>query len=192
MNPALITQELTGKPLLRNGNDGQGSSPSGLFSCKDGEILIQAGKDPDFVKLCHVLGCEKLIEDERFCGRARRVENDTELMAIVGVEIATRGRIELYEALVATGIICGPVNRIDQAIEDPQVLANGIRQSAGHPQSANLHLAGSPIRYGQDVDPIRRPPPELGQHSAEVLRELLAMEDVERNGLVERGVIQLS
>ena len=93
-------------------------------------------------------------------------------------------------ALVETGIICGLVNRIDQALEDLQVLSNNIRQPAGYPQATSLHLAGSPIRYGQGIDPIRLPPPGLGQHSAEILRELLAMEDVERDSFVERGVVQ--
>lgn len=191
MNPALVTHELTGNPLLRNGNDGQGSSPSGLFACKNGEILIQAGKDPDFVKLCEVLGLEELIEDDRFARRARRVENHAEIMRITAQAIAPWERTKLYEALVATGIICGPVNRIDQALEDPQVRSNGIRQPARHPKAPHLHLAGSPIRFGDAIEPIRRAPPELGEHSAEILRELLGMDNAECDVLAKKGVIQL-
>jgi crotonobetainyl-CoA:carnitine CoA-transferase CaiB-like acyl-CoA transferase len=190
MNPAMVTYELTGRPLMRQGNEGQGSSPSGLFACKDGEILLQAGKDADFAKLCRILDCEDLVEEEQFSSLARRVENHAQIMAIIAGKIARRERAELYEALVASGIICGPVNRIDEALDDPQVRASGIRQNAGHARAAGLHLAGSPIRFSEDIDPIRRPPPGLGEHTAEILGELLGMDDAQSADLAGKGVIQ--
>jgi crotonobetainyl-CoA:carnitine CoA-transferase CaiB-like acyl-CoA transferase len=182
---------MTGESPLRMGNDGQGSAPSGLFACRNGEILIQAGKDPDFVKLCQVLGLDHLATDHRFEERARRVENYPALQPVLIEAIAKRERQEFYDALVGVGVICGPVTDVKEALVDPQVLANKVEIPAGHPDNAELLLIGSPIRFDAAVDPIRRHPPRLGEHGREILKELLGMEDKAIAGLAACGAIEL-
>jgi len=177
---------------MRMGNDGQGSAPSGLFACKNGEVLIQAGKDPDFAKLCNVLGMQHLLDDPRFAQRARRVENYAILQPMLIAEIAKWDRQELYDHLVEAGVICGPVTNILDALSDPQVVSNKVEVSAGHPDDPNLNLIASPIRYGDEVEPVRRYPPRMGEHGVEVLKELLHMDDAEIASLAKVGAIEAS
>ena len=191
MGSQAIIAAMTGEPPLRLGNDGQGSAPSGLFACQNGEILIQAGKDPDYVKLCQVLGMDHLATDPRFAERARRVENYPELQPMIIEAIAKRERQELYDALVGVGVICGPVTDIQEALADPQVIANKVEISAGLPDDPEFKLIGSPIRFDEGIDPIRRYPPRMGEHGREILKELLGLDDVAIAGLAASGAIQV-
>lgn len=192
MGSQAITLAMTGEPPLRMGNDGQGSAPSGLFACRNGEILIQAGKDPDFAKLCQVLGMEHVASDPRFAERARRVENYHLLQPTLIDEIGKRERQEFYDALVDVGVICGPVTNIQEALADPQVVANRVEVPAGHPDNPELKLIASPIRFGENAEPVRRHPPRMGEHGREILRELLGMDDATMSGLAEKGAIELA
>jgi crotonobetainyl-CoA:carnitine CoA-transferase CaiB-like acyl-CoA transferase len=189
MGSQAIIAAMSGESPLRMGNDGQGSAPSGLFACKNGEVLIQAGKDPDFAKLCGVLDMRHLLEDTRFAERARRVENYDFLRPMLVAAIAEWDRQELYDTLVSVGVICGPVTDIAEALADPQVLVNKVVVPAGHPDDPDLTLIGSPIRFGVDVEPVRRYPPRMGEHSEEVLKELLGMDDAAIAGLAASGAI---
>jgi len=191
VNSQVVWNALMGRPPMRAGNDAQGSSPSGLFACKGGDILIQAGKDPDFFKLCEVLGRQDLLQDEKFIARGARVENHDEIQAIVADEFAKWDRDTLYNKMVDVGIICGPVNRIDQALADPQVVNNRIEQPAGHPDDPDFKLIASPIRFGDDIEPIRRYPPRMSEHCEEVLKEVLGLDDAEIADLNGKQVIQI-
>jgi crotonobetainyl-CoA:carnitine CoA-transferase CaiB-like acyl-CoA transferase len=190
MGSQAIIAGIGGEVPLRMGNDGQGSAPSGLFACKNGEVLIQAGKDPDFVKLCGVLGMQHLLDDPRFAQRARRVENYPILQPMLIEAIAKWDRQELYDKLVDAGVICGPVTNIVEALLDPQVVSNKIEVCAGHPDDPDLKLIASPIRFGDDVEPVRRYPPRMGEHGVEVLKELLHMDDAAIARLAAVGAIE--
>jgi len=189
MGSQAIVAALSGEAPLRMGNDGQGSAPSGLFSCRNGEVLVQAGKDPDFAKLCGILGMEHLLSDSRFAERARRVENYHVLQPMLIEAIGKWDRQEFYDALVGVGVICGPVTNIVEALADPQVMANGIEVSAGHPDDPDLKLIGSPIRYGDGVEPVHRYPPRMGEHGREILKELLGMDEAAIVDLAAAGAI---
>jgi crotonobetainyl-CoA:carnitine CoA-transferase CaiB-like acyl-CoA transferase len=191
VNSQVVWNSLMGRPPKRAGNDAQGSSPSGLFACQGGEILIQAGKDPDFYKLCVVLGRQDLLQDERFVARGARVENHDAIQAVIAEEFAKWDRDELYNKMVDVGIICGPVNRIDQALADPQVVNNGIEQPAGYADHPDFKLIASPIRFGDDIEPIRRPPPGMSEHCAEVLKEVLGLDEAAIADLSGKQVIQI-
>ncbi|SDD14678.1 Crotonobetainyl-CoA:carnitine CoA-transferase CaiB [Sphingomonas sp. YR710] len=191
MGMQAMVAELSGTVPLRTGNDGQGSAPSGLFACRDGQVLLQAGKDADFAKLCAVLKLEHLLDDPRFALRSRRVENYLALQPIINAATSQWGRQALYDALVGVSVICGPVNTITQAMADPQVVANGAVVPAGHPVNPELTLIASPIRFGDAVVPVRRYPPRMGEHSREVLKELLDMDDDRIAQLAEMKAIQL-
>ena len=191
MGSQAITAAMTGEPPLRMGNDGQGSAPSGLFACRNGEILIQAGKDPDYAKLCQVLGMNHLATDPRFAERARRVENYADLQPMLIEAIGKRERQEFYDALVGVGVICGPVTNIQEALADPQVVANRVEVPAGHPDNPELNLIGSPIRFGNDAEPVRRYPPRMGEHGREILKELLDVDDAAIAALAACGAIEV-
>jgi crotonobetainyl-CoA:carnitine CoA-transferase CaiB-like acyl-CoA transferase len=192
MGSQAISLALDGVVPLRMGNDGQGSAPSGLFKCRNGEVLVQAGKDPDFAKLCRVLGMEHLMQDARFAGRARRVENYHILQPMLIEAIAKWDRQEFYDSLVNVGVICGPVTTIAEALVDPQVVANKVEVSAGHPDDPDLKLIASPIRFGDEAEPVRRYPPRMGEHGEEILKELLGMDDAAISNLAEVGAVQVN
>jgi len=191
MGSPAITQHLTGVTPMRAGNLAAGNAPSGLYPCRNGEVLIQAGKDADFAKLCRVLGLESLIEDPRFARKAQRVVNCDALNAILTEAMAKWDRNDFYNALIEGGIICAPVNDMQQALSDPQVLANGIEVPGGHPDDPSLKLITSPLRFDGEAPPILRHPPRLGEHTAEVLGELLDMAPAEIAALADKGVVGL-
>jgi crotonobetainyl-CoA:carnitine CoA-transferase CaiB-like acyl-CoA transferase len=119
------------------------------------------------------------------------VVNCDALNAIIGEAMATWDRNDLYSALIDGGIICAPVNDVQQALTDPQVLANGVEVPAGHPDDPSLKLITSPLRFDGEAPPIRRHPPRLGEHTAEVLGELLGMAPTEIEALADKGVVGL-
>jgi crotonobetainyl-CoA:carnitine CoA-transferase CaiB-like acyl-CoA transferase len=187
-----VSTQLTGETPGRNGNEGVGSAPSGVFPCRDGEVLLQAGKDPDFVKLCRVLGLEGVAEDPRFAPRAKRVTNFAQLRPILLAAFAKWDRQPLYKALVEAGLICGPINEVDDALADPQAITNGALQPAGHPDDPSLKLITSPIRYSDEAPGIRLYPPRMGEHTASVLQEVLGMNadkiaQLEKDGIIGFG-----
>jgi crotonobetainyl-CoA:carnitine CoA-transferase CaiB-like acyl-CoA transferase len=191
MEVPAVWSQLCGSPPLRVGNDALGSAPSGVFACRDGDLLLQAGKDDDFVKLCRVLDLKALAEDPRFAQRAKRVTNFEELRPLLVAAIAKWDRHRLYTALIEAGLICGPINTIDEALAEPQAIANGVHQPAGHPEDPSLKLIASPIRFGEDAPGIRRYPPRLAEHTASVLTEILGLGPEKLRQLEKDGVIGL-
>ena len=191
MGSPAISSYLTGVPQLRTGDGAGVNSPAGVFYCCDGELLIQAGNDADFVKLCRLLGLESLSSDLRFLTRASRVTHDYDLRKILSEAIRKWRRADLYAALVSGGIMCAPINTIEQALADPQVLASGTLVAACHPDDPGLELIGSPIRFSDGAPEVRRHPPRLGEHTADVLEELLGLGSREIAELADRGVVEV-
>ena len=191
MAPAAIWNFMDGKPPLRNGNEGLGTSPQGVFACLDGELLIQAGKDRDFVKLCRVLEVEPLVTDPRFATRPLRVVNAEALKDLLNVVTRRWRRDDLYAALVNVGIICGPVNNVAEAMQDPQIVANGMVQPGLHPDDPELKIVGSPLRFSTGAPKVTRPAPRVGEHTEEVLGELLNMDAAAVAALARSGAVGL-
>ena len=191
MTPSLAWMGLSGEPPRRVGTDAQGSAPSGVFACRDGEVLFQAGKDADFVKLCRMLNMPELARDVRYVTRPLRVKHWAELRPILAEAIRQWNRDDFFAGAVAEGLVCGPVNGVDDALRDPQVEANRIERSLRHPDNPALALPTLPIRF-DDAPPgeARRHPPRLGEHTEEVLREMLGLDRAEIDRLIELGAIQ--
>ena len=187
--PAAWTH-MEGAPPRRTGNDARSSVPSGLFACRDGEILLQAAKDADFGKLCKVLGCDELSSDPRFAKRLDRAANYAQLDPLLRARFAQRGRSELYDAMVAADIICGPVNTVGEALADEQVRHNAAEIPSRHAVAPDFPLIGSPLRFAGRAPALVRAPPRLGEHSAEILEELLGLDADSIAKLVERGVVE--
>jgi crotonobetainyl-CoA:carnitine CoA-transferase CaiB-like acyl-CoA transferase len=166
---------LAGRPYMRAGNDAPESVPSGLFKCHDGDILIQASKDADFVKLCKVLKIERIATDPRFATRPQRIANLADLKRELNAEIIKWDRAALYGALVDVGVISGPINTVVEAMTDPQVIANGVMKPALHPEDPNMRLVSSPIRFDDGAPAIRLYPPRVGEHTASVLGDVLGL-----------------
>jgi crotonobetainyl-CoA:carnitine CoA-transferase CaiB-like acyl-CoA transferase len=191
MGTAAAWSYLSGRPYMRAGNDAPESVPSGVFKCRDGDILLQASKDPDFVKLCKILGIEHVAKDPRFATRPQRIANLADLKSMLSAAIIQWDRADLYNALVNVGVISGPINTVVEALEDPQVIANGVLKPALHPQDPDLRLVSSPIRFGDGAPGIRLYPPRVGEHTASVLESVLGLDADSIAELESRNIISL-
>jgi len=165
----------------RNGNTHPSVVPSQIFDCADGKLMLAAGNDGQFRKLCDVLGKSELAFDPRFATNEGRVRNRAEVIAILQRELRLKPVTYWTEQLAHAGVPSGPINDIAGVFSDPQVRHRGMRIEVEHPRAGQLPLVGSPLRLSSTPVQYGMAPPLLGQHTEEVLRQLigLAPEEIE-------------
>ena len=164
--------------------------PYQVFPTEDGFIIIAANNDGQFERLCEAAGAPELLEDPDFASNALRVCNRERLVANLEAITRTRGTAAWMEALEAAGVPCAPVNTMDQVFADPQVQARGMEIRMSHPLAGeDVRLVGSPIRLSRTPVSYRCAPPTLGEHTDEVLAQVLDLSEDEREALREEGVI---
>ncbi len=161
----------TGELPPRNGNDHMVVSPYGLFQASDGPLAISPSTLKTWVSLCRVLGLEELPEDPRFLDNDLRRENRAELNQIIGERIKTQTRTHWMEKLNAAGVPAGPVNNLDQAFNDPQVRHQEMVLESPQP-GGPVRMTGFPVKLSATPARLRRPSPQVGEHSREILLDL--------------------
>jgi crotonobetainyl-CoA:carnitine CoA-transferase CaiB-like acyl-CoA transferase len=179
----------TGKPPRRIGNLHPNIVPYQPFRAADGEVILACGNDNLYRKFCEAAGCTELATDARFATNGKRVENRDELARLLGAIFARRSKKEWVELLDAAGVPNGPINDIAQVFAEPQVKARGVRIEVEHPVAGKLPMVASPMRFSGTPLEHKRPPPLLGEHTEEVLRELLGKGAEELARLRESGAI---
>jgi len=180
---------VTGTPPGRAGNAHQNIVPYQAFACADGHLILAVGNDSQFAKFCEAADRRAWATDERFARNADRVRHRAILVPLVAEVMRTRTQHAWLEALEALGVPCGPINRLDQVFADPQLAARGLRMDLPHPLAGSVPQVGTPIRFSATPAAYGRPPPLLGEHTAEVLRERLALDPRAIAALAARGVI---
>jgi len=173
----------------RNGNVHPSVVPSQVFDCIDGQVMLAAGNDGQFGRLCDVAQRPDLARDPRFATNEGRVRNRETLVGILGELIRGRSMAYWTEKLAAAGVPCGPINDIAAVFSDKQVQHRGMRVDVQHPLAGTLALVGSPLRLSETPVEYRLPPPLLGQHTEEVLMGVLGMERSEIERLRADAVI---
>ena len=179
-----------GKMPRRLGTAHPNSVPYQVFPTADGFIIIAANNDGQFERFCRAAGTPELLEDPDFASNALRVRSRDRLISMIEAVTRTRRTDAWMEALESAGVPCAPVNTIDRVFADPQVEARGMQIRMPHPLAGeDVRLVGSPIRLSGTPVSYRRAPPTLGEHTDEVLAEVLGLSESERDALREEGVI---
>ena len=170
---------VAGAAPRRAGNAHQNIVPYQVFEvapAADGSkdhLILAVGNDRQYAKFCGVAGRPELASDPRFATNQDRVRNRDVLVPLLEAVMKSRGKAQWLAALESVKVPCGPINNLAEVFADPQVKERGMVTTWAHPLQPQLHLVGSPVKLG--ATPVRnaRPPPLLGQHTEEVLRELL-------------------
>jgi len=148
-------------------------APFAAFRARDKHLVIAAGHDPMFHKLCGVLEAPELRSDPRFLGVQERVANADALGVEVEKRLGARDAADWLARLAAAGVPCGPIHDVAGVLADPQVRARNMIVSADDPISGRLEMPGNPIKLDGRADPLTRPPaPELDADRAAILAEL--------------------
>jgi len=178
----------TGRAPKRLGNAHPSIVPYQAFETKNGRLVLAVGNDGQFARLCEVVGRPELARDPRFATNASRVEHRGELVRELAPLLAARATGAWLDALDAAGVPCGPINDLAQVFDDPQVRHRGLRIEVPHRRCGTVPVVASPIRLS--ATPVRHgAPPLLGEHTRDVLVELLGMSDADVEALRSRGVI---
>ena len=177
--------------LGRLGNDHPNIVPYRPFKTADGEIIIVVGNDDQFRRFCNIAGCSELADDPRFQTNARRVHNRKLLAEILDPLVAAQPSAFWLRELEDNNIGCGPINNLQQVFNNPQVIARGMVHEMHHPADGGTtaKLIASPFRMSRTPVSYRHPPPLLGEHTEQVLSELLEIDDTKIRELRELGVI---
>jgi crotonobetainyl-CoA:carnitine CoA-transferase CaiB-like acyl-CoA transferase len=180
----------SGQAPPRLGNAHSSVVPYQVFASADGHIVLAIGNDGQFRKFCTFAGVPELASDPRFTTNSRRIVNREALVPILEAVIAAKPSSHWFVGLEREGVPCSPINRLDQVFADPQVRAREMVVTVPHQAAgAPIPVLANPIKYSETPIEYRRPPPTLGQHTDEILRELLGMEATEIEGLRKAGVI---
>ncbi|HHV78437.1 MAG TPA: CoA transferase [Firmicutes bacterium] len=171
------------------GNRHPSLSPFGSIRTKDGYLNVAVGNDPMWVRFCEALGKRELASDPRFTTNALRTRNWSELEPILEEVFATRTTTEWIAALEEAEIPCGPINNIEQVVNDPQIRAREMVVEVEHPGIGGVKMAGIPVKFSLTPCSIQTPAPGLGEHTKEVLQAMLGISDEEYDRLSVEGAI---
>lgn len=176
----LASQALCGgPPPQRQGNAHPSIAPYQSFAAPDGHLVIAVGNDRQFVRLAEVLGCPEWPSDARFASNAARVAHREALRSEIEVALEANTRNEWLAALEASGVPCAAVNSVAEALALPQIQARQMIVSLPHPLAPELQMVANPIKFSLTPVQYRRAPPQMGEHTANVLADWLGADAAE-------------
>ncbi|UZA71598.1 CoA transferase [Pseudomonas viridiflava] len=179
----------TGVAPKRLGNAHPNIVPYQDFPTADGDFILTVGNDSQFRKFAEVAGQSQWATDPRFLTNKLRVANRGELIPLIRQATVFKTTAQWVDELEAAGVPCGPVNDLAQVFADPQVLARGLALELPHALGGQVAQVASPIRLSETPVEYRRAPPLLGEHTSQVLQDLLGMSGDEVVALREAGVL---
>lgn len=156
----------------RLGNAHPNIVPYQSFVASDGHLIVAVGNDAQYRRFVTALGCPELADDPRFITNRERVANREQLIPLLQRPMLERTKAQWLHDLEAVGVPAGPINTVAEVFAEPQIKAREMRVNIAHPRNAKLELVGNPIKLSRTPVRYDRAPPELGQHTAEVLAQL--------------------
>ncbi len=179
----------TGENPPRLGNQHPNIVPYQVFPTADGYMVLSVGNDPTFKRFCDNFDLSHLLADDRFATNPARVANRklvTDTLTEVTRQHPTAWWIERLEELK---IGCGPINRLDQVFADPHVRAREMVVELPHASGVPVKVIANPVKLSETPPDYRVPPPVLGEHTQEILQDLLGMSNGEIAALRKKGVV---
>ncbi|UTR11911.1 CoA transferase [Evansella sp. LMS18] len=180
---------INGHVSERIGNAHGNITPYETFQCRDKPIMVAAGNDRLFTKLCNALNHPEWSTDDRFKTNPARLENRSVLTENLDNIFKTDDADRWANLLAEYGIPCGPVNNIEQVFEHPQVNAREMVEEYEHPSLGKVRSVRNPIRFSESSTAIAKPPPRLGEHTETIFQEELGLSLEEINSLKAEGII---
>ena len=166
---------VAGREARRFGNGHPTIVPYTTYPTRDGQMAVAVGNDAQFARFAGAVGRPEWARDERFVRNRDRVVHRDVLDALVADVLRADVTQAWIEKLRAAGVPCGRINSVAQALDDPHAAERGMVETIEHPAVGALRLLGIPFKLGGTPASVRRPPPTLGQHTDEVLRDELGL-----------------
>jgi formyl-CoA transferase/CoA:oxalate CoA-transferase len=163
--------------------------PYQTFRTKTRDLALAVGSEKLWKVFCPVIGCPELADDARYRKNADRVKNRDSLIAALQSVFLTKTYEEWESVLLPAGIPMGAINTIAQVVEHPQVQARGTLVDMDHPRAGKVRMVGAPVRLSATPGAVRTPAPMLGEHTDEVLGQLLGLDGERIAALRQAGVI---
>lgn len=174
---------------VRMGSGHPSVVPSQVFMAADGYLMLTAGNDAQFARLCDVMHRRDWLQDERFATNQSRVRHRETVVAALSEILRERPRMEWVEGFTAVGVPCAPINSVAEAFDDPQVRSRGLTVDMADPVLGAVTLLASPLRFSGTPVEYQRPPPRLGEHTSEVLHDWLGLDAAAVHSLRAAGAI---
>ena len=181
----------TGEVPKRLGNQHPNIVPYQAFKTGDGDMILAVGNDSQFQRFCEIAGRPDLPEDPRFATNGDRLKNRDEIVPIVQELMLQKPTDFWLKALEESSISGGPINRLDQVFADPHVNARDMKLEMDYPATngGKVTLINSPMRLSEPPTEARLAPPMLGEHTDEVLKDMVGLDEAKLERLRGKGII---
>uniref|UniRef100_A0A673XLZ1 Succinyl-CoA:glutarate-CoA transferase n=1 Tax=Salmo trutta TaxID=8032 RepID=A0A673XLZ1_SALTR len=175
-----------GKEARRWGTAHESIVPYQGFRTKDGYLVVAAGNDKQFVKVCKV---SNMTPHPKYKSNTLRVQHRQKLLHILSQRFLEEVTGEWLRRFEGTGVPCGPINNIQQVFSEPQVANNGLILEMNHPTAGRIAVPGPAVRFSTFESREPMTPPMIGQHTVQVLRDSLSYSDDVINQLLASGTV---
>src|SRR3989441_868034 len=172
----------------REGNVHASIVPYQTFRASDGHVNVGVANNALFERFCRALDLEELLDDPRFADNPTRVAHRKELVPPIERRIAELTKAEVVRRLREANVPVGPINSLDEVFADPVIRHLGLIAEVDHPTAGRVRAPGVPVRMSGTPASVRRHPPQLGEHTDEILREV-GYSDDEITALRREGAI---
>ena len=179
---------MNGDLVGRHGTSNYGGAPARHFAASDGDVFFMGANAGQFTAICDVLGCPELDRDPRFATSPLRFVHRDALFPVLEPLIAKWKAADLVDALSKAHVPASVVNNYQQVFDDPHTAARGVEVKLDHPKSKRLKLIASPMKFSRTPAQYRRPP-MIGEHTDDVLQELLDMTPGDIAALRAKGAL---
>ncbi len=186
---ALARYLATGKVPEPLGSRHPSITPFEAFKTKNGYVIVAVGNNKLWKKFCEAIKKTELISDQRFKNNELRTKNYNSLKKILSKILAEKTTEEWIKIFEEKGIPCGPINTVDKLLNDPQIKARQMIVEIFKPKTGKIKAPASPIKFSNFEYRVRFPPPNLGEHTAEILKKFLSLTDQQIKKLREEKVI---